>query len=211
MGLEDLKAKYAWPVEMPRVNPDAHGWFGECNEHVLSLFLNKETTVVLELGSWLGKSTRFILHKANRATVFAVDHWQGTKQITDDEPACATKLPTLYDTFLVNCWAYRDRLVPMKANTVDAMAELYNAQVVPDVVYLDAAHDFESANADLDAVIKFFPNAVIVGDDFSPKWDGVMRAVWQHAETTARGVIFASHAWAMLGPWRDGALTKLKR
>jgi len=37
--------------------------------------MNSETRCVLELGSWLGKSTRFIVERAPNAYIFAVDLW----------------------------------------------------------------------------------------------------------------------------------------
>lgn len=211
MNLGILAHKYAWPDFVPNVPPDDHGWFGECNEYVLSLLLGDETKVVLELGSWLGKSTRFILEKAPNAEVIAVDHWLGTKQITDDAPDCAAKLPLLYETFLANCQKYKSRLIPMRRNTVEAMDEIFRMGIRPNVIYLDAAHDYDSAKADLKKIGECFPEALLAGDDFSPKWDGVMRAVWQYAEDGCRGMVFASHAWAMMGAWRKGSLDGIKR
>lgn len=210
-GLEILKQRYAWPHSKPDVPPDDHGWFGECNQHVLSLLLNDRTKVVLELGSWLGRSTRFILKKAPNATVLAVDHWLGTKQITDDDPACLAKIPSLYETFLVNCWDHRDRLVPIRRTTIEAMSEMADLGVKPDVIYLDAAHDYESVKADLQKIREVFPLVPLAGDDFSLKWEGVMRAVWEHVESEGCGMILADYAWATLGRWRDGALNGVKR
>lgn len=209
MGLDSLKSKYPWPDSKPKVDPDPHGWFGECNEKILSIFLNREIKIVLELGSWLGKSTRFILEKAPQATVLAVDHWLGTKQITDDAPDCLEKLPKLYETFLVNCWEHRERLVPIKQTTIEAMKEIHSLGIHPEVIYLDAAHDFENANADLDMAMTLFPDAIYTGDDFSLKWDGVMKTVWSHAETSSRGIVVASHAWAIVKNWRTGSLDLL--
>lgn len=198
-----LKAKYPWPTEKPDIQFDEHGWFGECNEKMLSRFINEDTRIVLELGSWLGKSTRFIARKAKHATVLTVDHWLGTTQISNDAPDTNVKLPTLYETFLSNCWNFKSRIVPMRTNTLDAIDELVAAGINPNVVYLDAAHDYDSVRAELGKCIAHFPDATFIGDDFSPKWDGVMRAVWEHAEDNGYAVSFYSHAWAISGRWRE--------
>lgn len=210
-SLDALRHKYPWPLKRPDIPFDDHGWFGECNERMLGNFLNGNTCVVLELGSWLGKSTRFIAQKAKHATILTVDHWKGTTQITNDAPECAAKLPTLYESFLSNCWEYKSRIVPMKTTTLEAIDEVHKAGIVPDVIYLDAAHDYESVRAELGKCLGYFQDKTIfVGDDFSPKWDGVMRAVWEHAEDYCRGVAFASHAWAICGRWREGGLDGMR-
>ena len=99
----------------------------------------------------------------------------------------------------------------MRRNTVEAMDEIFRMGIRPNVIYLDAAHDYDSAKADLKKIGECFPEALLAGDDFSPKWDGVMRAVWQYAEDGCRGMVFASHAWAMMGAWRKGSLDGIKR
>lgn len=209
-AIDELRHQYPWPLKRPSVPIDDHGWFGECNERMLGNFLDEHTEVVLELGSWLGKSTRFIAQRAKHATILTVDHWKGTTQITNDAPECAEKLPLLYETFLTNCWEYKARIVPMKTTTLEAIEEVRYYGIKPDVVYLDAAHDYDSVKAELGKCLDLFPDAIMVGDDFSPKWDGVMRAVWEHAEDYCRGVAFASHAWAICGRWREGGLDGVK-
>ena len=165
----------------------------------MRLGIGEDTKVILELGSWLGKSTRFLLDAAPKATVIAVDHWKGTLQIMSDAPEQGRKFPILYDQFLSNCWEYKDRLIPVKNNTVEAMGEVYNLGIRPDLVYVDASHDYDSAIADLTEAVKLFPNAVFVGDDFSTNWKGVMCAVWETALKLRSPVMVLSHAWILCG------------
>ena len=74
-GLAQLRRRYPWPDTMPEVQPDDHGWFQDCNARLLRRFLGPRTRLIVELGSWLGKSARFMLAAAPRATVICIDHW----------------------------------------------------------------------------------------------------------------------------------------
>lgn len=160
--IENLKTKYFWPQERPTVAQDMHGWF--FNQHQLSQILNNKMTVIVELGSWLGKSTRFILEHAQNATVIAIDHWQGDTDITHQEDI--SKIPTLYETFLTNCWDYRSRLIPLKTTTLKGLEEINNYEIVPDLVYVDASHDYKSVTDDLEKIYLLFPYTLITGDDW---------------------------------------------
>ena len=64
-----------FPKAEPTVGRNPHGWFFPPHKVVLSHFLNEKTRVVVEMGSWLGKSTRFISSVAPNAFVFAIDKW----------------------------------------------------------------------------------------------------------------------------------------
>jgi len=52
-----------------------HGWFTPGNSQSLGQFLSDDTRLILELGSWLGKSARWMLDKAPHATLVAVDEF----------------------------------------------------------------------------------------------------------------------------------------
>jgi len=84
-------------------------------------------------------------------------------------------LPTLYETFLVNCWEEREQIIPLRMTTLDALQLLARENVSPDLIYIDAAHDFESVLEDVRTCRKMFPKAALVGDDWAA--EGVRRAV----------------------------------
>ena len=130
--------------------------------------------VIVELGSWLGRSTRFLLDNAPNATVIAIDHWDGSEEHLTDKKF-ATILPVLYETFLVNCWQYKNRLIPVKNSSLLGLQDVYNEKIKPDLVYIDASHDYDAVTKDLEKTFALFPNTIICGDDWG--WDPVRTAV----------------------------------
>ena len=68
--------RIGWPDSMPKIEPKNHGWFRQGNFEVLQYLLkNNNVNVIIELGSWLGSSTKFLLNQCPEAIVFAVDIW----------------------------------------------------------------------------------------------------------------------------------------
>ena len=200
-GLDELRAKYKWPDAKPDISFDDHGWFGWCHEALIDAILPKSTETIVELGSWLGKSTRFLLASAPRATVIAVDHWKGDTSILEGaEAEVLGKLPRLYDTFLSNCWESRSRLVPLKNTTEQGMIEIHEAGIRPEFIYLDAGHHYQDAKDDLDVVGRLFPSAILAGDDYGGKWQGLKQAVDEYAVAHGLEVCTVEHAWTLVQP-----------
>jgi hypothetical protein len=86
------------PGDSPPVSKYHHGWFFPAHKVVLSELLTKETRCVLELGSWLGSSTRFIAEHAPNAVIICVDLWdnsfvkeaQGDHYLKNELQVCAS-------------------------------------------------------------------------------------------------------------------------
>ncbi len=172
-----LSSLAQWPEQKPNVTEDHHSMF--FNQGQLAALLNNETKLVIELGSWLGGSIRFICQNAPNAIVIAIDHWQGSPEHFEN-PDCQKRIPTLYETFLVNCWEYKNRLIPLQASTIEGLEKVKAAGLNPDIVYVDAAHDYDSATRDIEKVYELFPKTCICGDDW--QWNAsaglpVQRAV----------------------------------
>lgn len=133
------------------------------------LLKERNVKIVIELGSWLGKSTRHIASVIPEdGIVFAVDHWLGSSEHRD-----SVELPKLYEQFLSNVIHadLTEKIVPIRLTTLEAIKEFHNNKIVPDLVYVDASHDEESVYADL---IAYFPlvqgHGVLCGDDWG--WGG---------------------------------------
>jgi hypothetical protein len=210
-GIEILREKYAWPTSSPGIPFDDHGWFGWCHQAVLDATLSRDSKVIVELGSWLGKSTRFLLASAPRATVIAVDHWKGDQSIlSGGEKEVADRLPRLYDSFLSNCWEYRDRLIPLRNTTCEGLLEIRRAGIEPDFIYLDAGHQYEEAKGDLEVIGNLFPLSPLAGDDYGGKWQGVKQAVDEYAKANGLEVLTIQHAWTAVRPeMKNGVGIKL--
>ena len=106
---------------------DWHGWLFNDTLTLLYDRLTRETQLVVECGSWLGMSARAILFAAPNAAVVCCDHWKGSieHQPQSGNYDWSRRLPTLYETFLRNMWPWRDRVVPIQADTLDGMAEVH--------------------------------------------------------------------------------------
>ena len=131
----------------------------------LSCFVAPGDTVV-EIGAWVGESTLWLAAQTGpTGHVYTIDHFQGSWEHRTD-PHQAAKLPTLWETFVVNCWESRERITPVKADSRAGLLELYHRGVRPTLVYVDGAHDYDTVVRDLLLSSFLWPSAQIVGDDF---------------------------------------------
>lgn len=184
-----LPSAQPWPDEIPDFKSYDHGWFDENRAETLDQFLNENTKLVFELGSWLGKSTRHILKKAPNAVVVSIDHWEGSEEHLNGP--YSDLLPTLYERFLVNCWEFRDRLIPLKTTTDIGLRELSDFE--PDLIYIDASHEYMDVISDITTSIMLFPKATIVGDDWT--WKSVRKAVVLCSETFNKEIKTNGPTW----------------
>jgi hypothetical protein len=152
---------------------------------VLARELSEETKLVVELGAWLGMSSRFIAEHAPNATVVSVDHWKGSPEHRTQEEFRAV-LPTLYESFLEQCWTYRDQIVPLRMTSLEGLQTVADFGLTPDLVYIDAEHSHPAVTSELELARHLFPGAVLVGDDYD--WEGVACAANEFAARHALAV-----------------------
>ena len=123
-GVDALRKAYPWPTARPVVPaPPERNWLFPSTRELLANTVPREAKVIVELGSFLGRSTRFLLEHAPQATVLAVDHWRGSGDMQGDAEVVAL-LPQLYETFLAECWPWRERIVPVRQTTLDGLREI---------------------------------------------------------------------------------------
>lgn len=193
MGLDTLRSEYPWPAAIPDVPEKLGGWFCGDNREILARYLTHDTRLVVELGTWQGMSAKFIIEHAPAATLICVDHWRGSPE-HQVSPEWAAELPTLYDTFLRNLWPHRERVIPLRATTLEGMEKIATAGLRPDLIYIDAAHEAEAVLADVSTALRLFPRAILVGDDW--KWNSVMAGVaWAFRHIAPRTVESLGYCW----------------
>jgi hypothetical protein len=154
---------------------DPQGWYAN-GEQLESLIKSRKVKTIVEVGCWLGLSTR---HMASilppNGKLYAVDHWLGSIEHTT-RPEFSQILPCLYEQFLSNVIHAKltDIIIPIRMDS--QKAAFYLESVSPDLVYLDASHDTASVHADL---IAWFPlirgHGILCGDDWY--WESVRVAV----------------------------------
>jgi predicted O-methyltransferase YrrM len=185
-----------WPSDKPSTAPYMYGWFWPSNQAVLKTVLSADTKIIVELGSFLGKSTRFMAECAPNAQIYAVDLWSNEFILTehgdhynssDLNMKVLTRIP-LYETFLANFWDVKDRLTPVRMTTEEGLDYLKNVLKIPDpdVIYVDADHHYDGAMRDIRKSLELFPNALLVGDDFD--YEGVRKAVEEYAGKNGKTV-----------------------
>lgn len=197
MSIQTLRERYPWPEARPEVeivSPEIEGWFAGANRTMLAALIEarrKPTPsvavpiTVLELGSFRGLSSKFLAERLVPGdTLICVDHWLGSEEHHRRED-WRKLLATLYEVFLMNLWNHRSYVVPMKTTTLGGMNELAQLHIVPDIIYVDAAHDAESVYRDITLAKTLFPDAEICGDDWT-----------QHSVRT--GVVRATEGWQLL-------------
>jgi hypothetical protein len=64
---------------------------------------------------------------------------------------------------------------------------------MPDLIYIDAAHDTESVASDVATALRLFPKSVLVGDDWS--WDSVRTGVERAFSCSGRVIQSKGVCW----------------
>lgn len=178
MSLESLRTQFPWPDTRPELKFDPHGWCRPEHRDVLKGRLHSNTRLIIELGSWLGQSTRLLLAMAPNATVVCVDTWKGSSDMLGN-PEAEQRLSMLYDQFLANQWEWRQRVIPLQLDSRDGLREVKAHGLTPDLVFLDTEHTTAHVIEELELAHALFPSAMINGDDWG--WPDVRAAVEQFA------------------------------
>lgn len=166
---------------------DDHGWF--INQKQLDDCIREiEPKTVIEIGSWLGSSTRFIAERlGDKCKLYAVDTWLGSpdEEVHMRDP----RLPYLYQLFLSNVKHAKltHVIIPVRMDSIEAAKAL---NVKADLIYIDASHDTSSVYNDIMAWIPHLNHGgVLCGDDWM--WGSVREAV-MNAAALLNGHIHAS-------------------
>jgi hypothetical protein len=170
---EQIKAAVTpWPLARPPFEFNDFGWLqpevaAELQRRVA------DASLVVELGSFLGKSARFILDNS-RANLIAVDTWLGSPELIGHETMSQWGAD-LFERFQANCWNYRERLTVVRHTTSAALRYFAKVGLRPDLIYVDASHQREDACLDVTLCRRLFPDAVLVGDDWM--WETVQQGL----------------------------------
>lgn len=196
--------------DIPR---DLQGWHSG-HPYLSRAVESMRPRVVVEVGVWKGASV-VTLAKAMKAlgldgAIIAIDTWLGSaehykeKFIADMDFAFGH--PRLYRKFLANICheGLADYVVPLPLDSINAYELLKMHGLRPDVLHIDAGHDYASVVADLKAWWpQLTPGGVLVGDDyFKPslvqgilgqaKWPEVRRAFDEFFAATPHTVFESS-------------------
>lgn len=169
---------------------DSQGWF--INADPLKNLLNvKPAKIVIEVGCWLGASTRFLASTIPAdGVVYAVDNWIPTEihYIND------SRLPFLYQLFLSNVKHVKltHKIIPVRMDSLEA-AQALNVQA--DLIYIDANHSTAAVYKDIIAWSSHLAkDGIICGDDWE-SWESVKKGVIQAAEKLNKDIGTSGNCW----------------
>jgi predicted O-methyltransferase YrrM len=92
--------------------------------------------------------------------------------------------------------------VPLPQTSENAAQILTRLKIKADLVYIDAAHDFQSVLNDLTLYGELLqPDGVMVGDDFQS--EPVARAARQYADSQGATMLSTEKKYVILGPGRS--------
>lgn len=180
-----------------RLPLDLQGWGGH-PEFFGPMVRAAKPRLAVEVGTWKGRSAKAIAEALELpdARLLCVDVWQGAPEMwvdkSDKKRYGALRLkngfPQLYYQFASNVveLGLQDRIVPLPqpstgaASILKTFNERFGLQV--DFAYIDASHEYVDVVQDIELYKGLLSETgVICGDDFCPRWSGVMRAVKEHA------------------------------
>jgi len=174
-GVDYLRSKNVWEETCGADSID-YGWFSHTNKGVfLKLVKRKRPSVMIELGSFLGKSTKWFASQVPGLVVIAIDKWDGSNSellsfYRQSKGFRARVDPMMllrmYDVFKANCEDFKSQIIPIRTTTMNGLVEVYRAGVAPDIIYVDAGHGFLDVSRDVATSVNLFPDAMIFGDDY---------------------------------------------
>lgn len=145
----------------------------------------------VDIGAELGNSTRLLLSLFPNAIGAAVDPWPEAYNIPREWPGVRTfSAPfnhSLLPMFLACNAAYRNRLMPIRADSAAGLLKVRDLGLEPEVIYVDGDHTYHGVTTDLVMADALFPQAVIIGNAWSfsakfPKYQGIEKSVQKAAK-----------------------------
>jgi predicted O-methyltransferase YrrM len=185
-----------------RFPTDLQGWHSD-HPYLARAINEVRPAIVVEVGVWKGASVVTMAKEIQRlsldAAVIAIDTWLGSSEHYLWEKFMPDLdfefgFPRLYHKFAANICneGLQAFVVPLPLDSINAFQLLKERGIRPDVLHIDAGHDYLSVMADLKA---WWPQlkdgGVLIGDDYfkkplvgQGKWPEVRRAFDEFFATT---------------------------
>jgi predicted O-methyltransferase YrrM len=158
----------------------SNDWFTWCIPHWLSVFhdykLHSKSKVdALEIGSWEGLSSLFILKTLANATLTCVDTWEGADEHKALDASTKEVLDHIETAFDTNLSSFKDRLIKYKGTSFSYFHNCTDRNMF-DLIYVDGSHRCDDVIIDS---IKCFESlkvgGIMIFDDYF--WKYYARAV----------------------------------
>ena len=158
----------------------SNDWFTHNIPHWLAAFddarlAERRHLEALEIGSWEGLSSFFILHALPNAVLTCVDTWEGADEHQSGDRATPDVLSSIERAFDQNLSTFADRLVKYKGSSFSFFQQHLTHDAY-DLIYVDGSHHCDDVVVD---AIKCFEmlkvGGLIIFDDYL--WRYYPRAV----------------------------------
>jgi len=184
---------------------DNGGWtnIGETFSQLLVNFSREESVTdgapqkpirVIEVGSFKGRSTIAMAQECRKlelannrsCSILAIDTWTGSGDMFFIVPGFRDELKRnggilhLYETFIKNVKKAEvdDIITPLRVPSSSAGLLLRCFELKADLIFVDGDHHYMAVRSDMDMLYEFLnPGGFMFGDDYSPSWVGVVKAV----------------------------------
>jgi predicted O-methyltransferase YrrM len=176
-------------LDLDGFDVELHGW-GAPSPVFDKLLREVRPEVVIEVGTWNGASVLRmyeIVQELRLTTKFVcVDTWLGSNQsiwfAEDDRAQLRIRghYPDQFRQFVHNLIAHgaEEDVFPLPMTSTTGARVLERLGVTADLVYIDAGHEEEEVASDIRLYYELLrPGGVMFGDDYHPRWPGVVRAV----------------------------------
>lgn len=184
---DNIKVDPAWTFcDMGMKVPDQDLWALDSLISRVKAVSGRERPVVLEVGTWAGKSASRML-AAGISRIFCVDTWEGNK----NDDGCK-----VYDGSQGSPWEVFKKNMAGKAVTGYMNRSPGAARTFKDgefdLIYIDAEHDYDSVKADIDAWLPKTKH-VLAGHDYG--MPGVKQAVNELAVKLGKEPVVIGNVW----------------
>jgi len=189
--LTDIQKSVFDGIEVQRNPGQITGWMADefpRNFEQFEKSYNKDDILtVIEVGTWKGLSANTMANICKayhvNAKIVCIDTWLGSPEHMEGESASygmqrINGIPTLFMEFAQNTKTARnnDIIYPFPISSVQGAIYLERKNMVADMIYIDAGHEYDSVLLDIKS---FWPmvksGGRMVCDDW--KWPGVKSAI----------------------------------
>ena len=182
-GMDALRRDNPWPefewgcVDPFYVSLDAGG-----RELVVQQLARKENPLMVEIGCFLCGSAQLWLNASQNLTLVGVDPWDTNWARYVHEIASSTHMKKALDQIedvgrlaanlmkygnyvlaLNNVRMFKDRFIPVRRRSPEALQYLKARGIEPDLIYIDAL----KGRVDVEIALELFPDAIVCGDDWN--------------------------------------------
>lgn len=186
----DIKKDYS-DIDFSGFNIDLQGWGSEhqiFNEAIGA----SNPSIIIEVGTWKGASAHNMLNickiRGINTEIICVDTWLGSNDTLWLDPNYRGSLrlkngyPSIFWQFVYNMIKTEmiDSVYPLPMTSTAAYYLLKRFEIKADLIYIDAGHEHDEVYTDLSLYYNLLrPGGVMVCDDYSSGWPGVVSAINQ--------------------------------